>query len=177
MIIHVVTQGETIYLLARTYSVSVQRIISDNGLLYPYQLVVGQALIITQPAQIHTVIEGESPYSIAIENNISVQELYQNNPELASGDPLYPGQLLTIRFWGEKSRTISVNGYTYPHINRYVLQRALPFLTYLSIFAYSVQENGDLLSPDDDLVSNLSGSACSGISTHSRRWKLLPGAN
>lgn len=98
MIIHVVARGETIYLLARTYSVSIQRIISDNGLFFPYHLVVGQALIITQPAEIHTVIEGESPYSIAIDQNISVQELYQNNPELASGDPLYPSQLLTIRF-------------------------------------------------------------------------------
>lgn len=149
MIIHIVAAGDTIYLLARTYSTSVQRIISDNGIMYPYTLVIGQALIITQPAKIYTVKAGESPYSIAVDNGISVQELYQNNPELSFGQPLYPNQQLVIRFWGQKVRTISTNGYAYPFVNRQILRRTLPFLTYLSIFSYGIHSNGNLIPPDD----------------------------
>lgn len=150
MRIHIVKQGDTIYELARTYNVSVQRIISDNGLMYPYTLVLGQALIITIPATIHTVKAGESPFSIAVQNGISIQELYQNNPELSFGEPLYPGQVLVIQFEGEKRRTISVNGYAYPFVNRQVLRRTLPYLTYLSIFSYGMRDDGTLIMPDDE---------------------------
>ncbi len=154
MIIHVVVQGDTLQLLARTYSASVQRIISDNGLRYPYQLAVGQALIITKPTLLHTVKAGESPFSIAVNYGISVQELYQNNPELTYGVTLYPGQVLTIAFWGSKDRSIAVKGYAYPHIEQDVLRRAMPFLTYLSIFSYGFRTNGSLIPIDDAYLLN-----------------------
>lgn len=150
MLIHIVVPGDTLFRLSRTYSVSVARIISDNGLLYPYAIVPGQALIITRPAVIHRVLPGESPYSIAVRYQISIQELFQNNPELADRAPLYPGQQLVISFEGEKRRTISVNGYAYPHVNRYVLRRTMPFLTYLSIFSYGMHSDGSLIPPDDE---------------------------
>lgn len=154
MIIHVVVPGDTLQLLARTYSASVQRIISDNGLMYPYRLTVGQALIITQPTLLHTVKAGESPFSIAISYGISVQELYQNNPELTYGVTLYPGQVLTIAFWGSKDRSIAVKGYAYPHIDQTILRRAMPFLTYLSIFSYGFRANGSLIPIDDAYLLN-----------------------
>lgn len=150
MLIHIVTAGETLYRIALTYQVSVERIISDNGLLYPYTLVIGQALIITQPALVHTVSAGESTYDIAIEYGISVQELYQNNPELADRNPLYPGQILVISFESEKNRSIAINGYAYPNVNRHVLRRTLPYLSYLSIFSYGMREDASLIPPDDD---------------------------
>lgn len=149
MLIHIVAPGETIYLLARTYSIPVQRIISDNGLMYPYFLAVEQALIITQPAQIHTVKEGETPYSIAKERGISVQELYQNNPELSFGAPLFANQILVIRFRAQKTRPLSTNGYAYPHVNRHLLRRTLPFLSYLSIFSYGMREDASLIPVED----------------------------
>ena len=149
MIIHIVSQGETLALLARVYSVSTQRIISDNGLLSPYTLVIGQALVITQPAVVYQVKPGDSPYSIAVSQGITVQELYQNNPELSYGEPLYDGQLLTIRFWGSKERILTISGYAYPYINPYILQRALPFLTYLAVFAYRFAADGSLIPLDE----------------------------
>jgi len=150
MLIHIVAAGDTLYQIARTYQLSVARIISDNGLLYPYKLVSGQALIITQAALVHTVIAGDSTYSIAIEYDISVQELYQNNPELADRNPLYPGQMLVIAFQDEKLRSIGVNGYAYPFVDRHVLRRTLPYLSYLSIFSYGMREDGSLIYPDDE---------------------------
>lgn len=150
MLIHIVKVGDTLYRIALLYHVSVSRIISDNGLLYPYTLVTGQSLIITQPAVTHTVSAGDSPYSIAVRYDITVQELYQNNPELADRTPLYPNQILIISFEGKKERDISINGYAYPHVNRYVLRRTLPYLSYLSIFSYGVTQEGGLLQPDDE---------------------------
>jgi spore germination protein len=117
--------------------------------MHPYTLVVGQALIMTQPETIHTVKAGESPFSIAVKYGISVQELYQNNPELSYGAPLYPNQVLVIQFQGQKLRTLSINGYAYPFVNRQVLRRTLPFLTFLSIFSYGMTADGNLISVDD----------------------------
>lgn len=150
MLIHVVKMGDTLYRIALLYGIPVSRIISDNGMTYPYTLVLGQALIITQPEVVHTVRSGESPYSIALRYGITVQELYQNNPELADRNPIFLGQTLTISFKGSKERGISVNGYAYPHVNRHVLRRTLPYLSYLSIFSYGIQQDGTILQPDDE---------------------------
>ena len=150
MLTHIVASGDTLYRIALTYHSSVSRIISDNGLLYPYKLVLGQALIITQAATVHTVRSGDSAYSVAIANGISVQELYQNNPELADRNPLYPGQMLVISFQGEKEREIAINGYAYPFVDRHVLRRTLPYLSYLSIFSYGMREDASLIPPDDE---------------------------
>lgn len=152
MLIHIVALRDTLYGIAQRYQVSVARLISDNGLRYPYPLVIGQALLIARPAQIHTVRAGESAYSIALSYGISVQELYQYNPELADLLPLYPGQELTISFEGRKRRSISTNGYAYPFINRHVLYRTLPYLTYLSVFSYGIRPDGSLVVPDDEAL-------------------------
>jgi len=149
MIIHIVTQGETLYQIAHTYSSSVQRIISDNGLIYPYLLAIGQALIISRPAEIHLVKTGETPDSIALAYGISLLELYQNNPELTSEAELYPHQSLVIRFQNPQKRTLFTNGYVYPHVNRHLLQRTLPFLSYLSILSYGMKDDGSLIPLDD----------------------------
>lgn len=155
MIIHIVKMGDTLYRIAQLYQLPVARIISDNGIAYPYTLVLGQALLIAQPEVIHTVKAGESPYSIALRYGITVQELYQNNPELADQSPLYLGQVLTISFKGTKTRGISINGYAYSHINRHVLRRTLPYLSYLSIFSYGIRQDGVILQPEDEELIEL----------------------
>ncbi|MFZ5989599.1 MAG: LysM peptidoglycan-binding domain-containing protein, partial [Bacillota bacterium] len=48
MRIHVVRPGESIYSIAQLYRVSPQKIISDNELEDPTQLVVGQTLVILE---------------------------------------------------------------------------------------------------------------------------------
>ena len=52
MIIHVVTAGETVFSIANMYNVTEESIEAVNQLQYPYDLVVGQALLIenTDPA-------------------------------------------------------------------------------------------------------------------------------
>ena len=148
MLIHIVRMGDTLASIAERYGVSVARLRADNGITSD-RLVVGQALIVMLPSQVHTVKAGETLSSIASIYGITVIELIQNNPALAISRVLYPGQTLTISFQGEKIRTIAINGYAYPHIERMTLRRALPYLTYLSVFSYGFKESGELIVPDD----------------------------
>lgn len=155
MLIHIVRAGETIFGIARQYGVSVSRISIDNGLGASSQLAVGQALIILLPEVVHTVRSGDTLTSIAAAYGTTVIVLIQNNPELVSNPTLRPGQELTIRFRGEKVRTIRISGYAYPFINRNVLIRALPYLTYLLVFSYGFSESGDLIPVDDNEMIRL----------------------
>ena len=153
MLIHVVQKGDTVWNLAKQYGVSVGRILADNGLTESSALVVGQALIITLPATTCTVRRGDTLTSIADSYGVTVMELYQNNPGLAGGT-LQPGQVITISFQGDKIRTIAFSGYAFPHISRSLLLRALPFLTYLTVFAYGIMESGELITVDDsDIIA------------------------
>ena len=60
MEIYVVQPGNTVYSIAALYQVDVDRVILDNQLVYPYQLAVGQALLIEG---------GQSERSMTIRSN------------------------------------------------------------------------------------------------------------
>lgn len=149
MRIHVVQSGDTILGIARMYNVSPQKIIADNGMENQNTLVVGQALLILLPDVVHTVRPGETLTRIAAQYNTSVLALYQNNPYLATAPTLFPGNQITVSYQGERLGEVTVNGYAYPHINRNVLLRTLPFLTMLTIFGYGFTQEGDLIETDD----------------------------
>ncbi len=149
MLIHIVKKGDTLYRIAARYGVSVQRLQSDNGITANQTLVVGQALIVTLPAVTYTVQPGDNLSTIASAYGVTVMELIQNNPSLALSDPIYPGQVLTIRFQGSKIRTLTTHGYAYSRIDRTTLRRALPYMTYLAVFSYGFTESGDLIPVDD----------------------------
>ena len=108
MEIYVVKSGDTVYSIARSYDFDVNAIILDNQLIYPYELVIGQALFI-----------GINP--------------------------------------GQPVREISVSGYAYPFISRWVLNETLPYLSELPIFSYGFTSTGELIPPlwDDRWLINL----------------------
>ena len=148
MFVHVVKRGDTIWSIARRYNVSPQRIISDNAIPNPQNLVLGQALLILIPKTVHTVTAGDTLPLIAMAYDTSVLTLMQNNPVLISNPVLVPGQTLVIDFTEEKRRSLVINSYAYPYINQDVLRRALPYLTYLTIFGYGFTLEGDLIEID-----------------------------
>lgn len=51
MTIHVVSPGDTVTSIATTYNISPDTIIYNNQLIYPYTLVVGQALLLSTPSE------------------------------------------------------------------------------------------------------------------------------
>lgn len=148
MIIYTVKNGDTFYSIAREFGVTVAELERFNGLPNPEQLVVGQDVLIPTEGNIHTVERGESLYSIASSEGITLSALINANPDLQPPYIIYPGQIINLPQAAIK-RTIAVNGYAYPDINRETLNKTLPFLTYLAIFSHRVNQDGTLGEIDD----------------------------
>jgi spore germination protein len=153
MIIHVVQPGETIFSIAARYNISPQKIIIDNELTNPNALVPGQTLVILIPEVVHLVQPGETLADIAQAYGTTTVNLLQMNPFIEYADQILPGDQITISNNVEKRGTIYTLGYTYPHIDRTVLLKTLPYLTYLTIFTYGITEEGQLIDiEDEDLI-------------------------
>lgn len=151
MIIHVVEAGQTLTSIANQYGVSPELIITVNELPNPDNLVVGQSLAIRIPEISHTVQEGDTLSGIAQNYGVTTTRILQNNPALAASGVLTPGNTVVIRYRDEEPiDTIVVNGYAYTFIDRNVLRKTLPFLTYLLIFSYGFTPTGELITIDDD---------------------------
>ena len=82
MVIHVVKQGDTVYKIAREHGTTERRIIEDNAIKNPRDLVIGQALIVQTPKTIYTVKAGDTPTSIAIAFGITPMTLLQTTRNL-----------------------------------------------------------------------------------------------
>jgi spore germination protein len=148
MVIHVVRSGESIYTISRLYDVPSSKIISDNELTNPGQLVIGQTIVIMTDRIPHYVRPGQSLYSIALAYKVPLNDLIKANPNI-NPNRLIPGQIIYVPIPNQKLGTIEVNGYAFPNINRETLAKTLPNLTYLSIFSYEVRPNGTLVTIDD----------------------------
>ena len=150
MTIHVVEAGQTVNSIAQQYGVTPERIIIDNELPNPNNLVVGQSIVIRVPELTHTVVQGDTLFGIAQQYGVEPLQILQNNPRIAARQALTPGETIVISFQnGERLGSIVINGYAYPFINRDVLRMTLPYLTYLSIFTYGFTPAGDLIPIDD----------------------------
>ncbi|MHC1693875.1 MAG: glycoside hydrolase family 18 protein [Eubacteriales bacterium] len=141
MIIHVVQPGDSVYSISQQYNVPQGKIISENGLINPGNLVVGQTLVINRGQITHTVEQGQSLYTIARMYGLPVGDILLANPRITNPAMLAVGQQITIPA-PQKLGTIEVNGYAFPNINSSVLKTTLPYLTYLSIFSYQVKPDG-----------------------------------
>jgi len=75
---HVVTAGETLYGVARQYSLPVRAVIDANGLQPPYQLLIGQRLAIPQQ-RTHLVSTGDTLYSISRRYGVDMSEVVRLN--------------------------------------------------------------------------------------------------
>ena len=148
MNIYVVKSGDTIDSIANMFGVSADKLIRENELTDPSQLVPGQMIVVVYPTQTHTVLEGESLGSIAALYNITISEILKNNPFLADMQYIYPGQKLNISF--KRTGRLETYGYTNSFIDRDLLAKTLPFLTYLPIFNYQITDNGEIIENGND---------------------------
>ena len=117
MDLHVVRPGDTLYGIAREYGVSMDRLLQDNQLPDPSQLVVGQVILVRYPALTHVVKEGDTLWSVARSYQVGPDQLLRNNPGLRGLDRIFPGQALVIRYQGEPQGALTVNAYAYPSID------------------------------------------------------------
>ncbi len=155
MEIYVVKQGDTLYDIATKYNTTVDKIVADNELNVSDQLVVGQTIVILTNSVTHTVVSGDTLYKIAAKYNIPLNELQQANPQISNPFNLQVGQVVIIPNTNKPLRDIEVNGYCFANINREVLNKTLPNLTYISIFSYEVLPTGDLvnIAADQEIIN------------------------
>lgn len=166
MELYVVRPGDNLYAIARRFGVPMSQIMGDNRLPDPSQLVVGQALVIRFPEEVYTVQAGDTVTSVAGRFGLSLRQLYRNNPILEGRPLLWPGQTLVISYRQERGPEIEVNGYAYPFINKNLLQRTLPFVTYLTPFTYGINDDGTLVDLQDETLISMAKDAGSGALMH-----------
>jgi len=148
MIIHVVQPGETINSIADKYEILADRLILDNDLTNFKDLVVGQTIVVAIPLQTYVVQEGDILMNIASKHGVTLLQLYRNNPFLSDRKFIYPGETLVISYHNN-AKKISTNGYAFEFIDKDILKKTLPFLTYLSIFGYRFLENANIEEIND----------------------------
>lgn len=143
MKIYVVKSGDTLYGIARRFSVSMDDLVYANQLQNPAVLSVGQSLVIPSADIRHTVSRGESLYTISQRYGVSVEALRRANPSVGAAGRIYPGQVLTIPLGGDILGEIIVDGYA-SNISESTLRQSLPYLTFLSPFSYRAAGSGAL---------------------------------
>lgn len=111
--------------------------------------------MIAYHSRIYTVREGDSLWSIAAGLGVTVNQLWRNNPNLNGKSDIYPGQTLVIEYANAKLGALETTGYVYTFVERDVIRRTLPYLTYLAIFSYGIRADGSLIIPDDNELIQL----------------------
>lgn len=150
MFIYTVKAGDDLTMLSRRFGIPVSRIVADNALRYPNNLVVGQHLIIMSDTMRHVIEEGQTLFSLSQEFGIPLEELLEANPNV-NPIALQIGEVVNIPLSDDTPRRPAIiNGYAYPYITESVLNCSLPFLTFLSPFSYSITSDGSIVPPSDD---------------------------
>lgn len=153
MQIYTVKSGDTLGDIARRFGVPANRIAADNRLRNMSSLVVGQSLLIPADSIRYTLREGQTLYSLSQEYGVPLETLLEANPGL-NPISLQAGDTVIIPTGQPRTkRPAVINGYAYPTITPDALNCALPFLTFLSPFSYTITPQGELIPPEDsDLI-------------------------
>lgn len=147
MQIHVVHPGETLWLIAQRYGVTVNQIVAANQLESPSKLVSGLALVVPTPPQTHRVQPGENLTGITRRYGTTVKEISEAN-QIQDPNLIISGTILTIP---AHKPVIDVNAYTINtgETGAREIQEVGQYLTYWMPFVYTIREDGGLSTIDD----------------------------
>ncbi|MED2973716.1 LysM peptidoglycan-binding domain-containing protein [Fictibacillus sp. B-59209] len=141
-----VQQGDTLYLIAGRWDTSVQAIVDRNNIEKTAYIYIGQELIIP----VHVVHPGDSLYVISMKYGASIQGIAEEN-NLSAAHIIYPGQKLTIPFERPvKEINAYISSYT-PAIQKEIHSKG-KYLTYITPFSYTINKDGTLNPPKDEVV-------------------------
>ena len=154
MQLHKVKQDETLYTIARKYSIPATKILADNDLAGD-RLTSGDELIILKPTKTITVSGSDTLDSVAKKFGVKRGAIIRDNPFLLGRDKLRPGQILTVKQNDVKIGAGSVLGYAEKGVEREKLAKTLPYLTYLTVSA-AIIKNGSVfpLFPAKDIIKS-----------------------
>lgn len=151
MFFHFVKEGDNLNSISSKYNISVSKLIEDNSLLSPENLVVNQCLLIIPEDLNYIVKTGDTLSSISKKYNISIEKLKRINN---INDNIYTGQILKIQHSNDKKQPKWINAYCYNESSLTAVKKALNSLTSLSIFSYRIDEIGNLsTSNDNEIIS------------------------
>ncbi|NYF24691.1 LysM peptidoglycan-binding domain-containing protein [Sporosarcina sp. JAI121] len=147
MQIHVVRPGETLWLIAQRYGVTVNEIVTANQLENPSKLVSGLAIVIPTATRKHTVQPGQNLSEIAHRYGTTVEDIVKEN-QIQNPNMILSGTRLTIPV---HKPAIDVNAYTINtgETGAREIQEVGRDLTYWMPFVYTIREDGGLNSIDD----------------------------
>jgi len=150
MQIHVIRSGDTLTKIAQAYGISVQEIADANEVPDRNRLVVGQTLVIPTYGQYHWVQPGESLWLISRRYKVSVEELIRIN-QIQNLDNIPIG--LRLYLPQKPKQIVETNAYIDPRMTRVRSAEAIDkvgeHLTYLAIFTYAVNRDGNLTPVED----------------------------
>ena len=155
MQIYVVQPGDTLSKVARAYGITAQEIADANQVPDPGRLVAGQTFVIPIRGQYHWVQPGESLWLISHRYNLSVAQLMdinniRNPSDIPVGLRLYLPQ--------KTKRIVDINAYIDPRMTRTrsagAVAKVGEHLTYLAVFSYAVNREGNLTPVEDQPVIN-----------------------
>lgn len=132
MQIHTVKRDETLYTIARKYSIPATKILADNDLAGD-RLTTGDELVILKPTKTITVKGGDTLDAVSRRFGVRKSSIIRDNPSLLGKDKLRPGQILTVKQDENKIGVGSVLGYAEKGCRRDKLAKSLPYLTYLTV--------------------------------------------
>lgn len=166
MFIYTVRQGDSLSRIANRFGLSPNRVAADNQLSDPNALEVGQHLVIMSDSMRHPIESGQTLYSLSREFEVPLDSLIAANPDV-NPIALQIGEVVNIPAENPMSRRpIIVNGFAYPTINDRALNCALPFLTFLSPFSYSITPAGEIVAPnDDDMIAKANAAGVQALMT------------
>lgn len=156
MQIHTVNAGETLYSIARRYSVPATKILTDNGFVGD-RLTVGDEVLILTPTRTVTVRGGDTLESISKRFNIKTRTLLTQNPSLCGKHKLRPGQILTVKQDTAFIGAGSALGTIKKGCSRDKLYESLPYMTYAVIDAATVTDTVNMTF-DPEYALNLAKS-------------------
>lgn len=151
MLIHVVQKGEVLWQIAKYYNANIETIMDLNNITNPDKLLVGQSLLIPEQQNLYMVKKGDTIWQIAENYGVPIQDLLWEN-KIMNPDNIIPGQALRIP--QKQKQEIEVNAFTYflGEEGVPVVREVGDVLTYLSPFAYLIQEDGSLVPINDEAV-------------------------
>ena len=92
---HTVRAGDTLYMIARRYNVSIDDLVQLNNIQNPNNLSIGMELIIASAPRVHVVARGDTLYRLAQRYDTNIDTLVHLN-NLANANVLIPGMSLVL---------------------------------------------------------------------------------
>ncbi len=143
--IHVVQAGDSLWAISQKYNVSIQRIISANGLENTGRIIPGLALFIPEGGPVirtYIVKPGDTLWRISQRYQTTVKAILSANPDIRP-EWLYAGQKLAIPTLNKLSMVTL--GFVVPYSPEAfipIFRQTARNLTYIGISSYSLTKEG-----------------------------------